>query len=705
MRNLKKLLVGAALASAPLAVMAAPGMLNPTGSTNAWDMYVMGNGAAIAQILTAITLVVTSSAFKMLMLFMAVCGFLVMAVQAGFDAGKNLVKMFTYILIVWAVTLTTTGIRANIHIIDPVTAYDSVVPNVPALVGVPAAIVSDVGHELTYRMEQGFSTPSQFSLTGGGFYNIFGQLMKDSNEIHITNSNLKMSLDAFISDCAVPAMAQGSLSLDALTTSTNLWSTLSAAKLNAVLTKYFPYDNGAALGGVSSGTAVLNAACASAGGGGIAQEGGMGATVSCATAYTCLDSDLKRHASMLLNSSANSWATTGVNTPMATLMTTAIQWAGGGMNSDATGIDPAGYFQQKALLSSMTGAFRQAAVQAGNNELMTAALVTQAEQNQKSTWVVGAQIFQNSMGYIYTVLQAFIFGLVPIVIVALMIPGLGREIFANFAQLLVWMALWMPMFAIINYLILLFAGQNFATVWNGGPSMQNQYAVSEMTNNLVIAAQFLGTMVPLLAWGVVKGGLAFTDFISHGIGNSFAAGAGSGAANGSFQTGSVSTGNVSGGKYDTASTASVGAKATNSFEGVGSALTSNDRGGSTAQGDGGSLNASVSTDDSHKTSMGHNLSASDNFSGDRRKTAGTSVGHDSGNQINSSGTLSQSRATKEGTGSNAQTGQNTQKDQSTNAEASRNKSTSNTDQRSDAAELSGGASMGSGLKGAGGGAG
>ena len=47
-------------------------------------------------------------------------------------------------------------------------------------------------------------------------------------------------------------------------------------------------------------------------------------------------------------------------------------------------------------------------------------------------------------------------GAVPIVIVALMIPGLGQKIFVNYAQILLWLTMWAPMLAVINYLVTVF---------------------------------------------------------------------------------------------------------------------------------------------------------------------------------------------------------------------------------------------------------
>jgi hypothetical protein len=139
----------------------------------------------------------------------------------------------------------------------------------------------------------------------------------------------------------------------------------------------------------------------------------------------------------------------------------------------------------------------------------------------------------------------------------------------------------MPMLALINFIITLFGTESLSTTLTqeGGLSFNNKALMTERTNNLVIAAQFLGTMTPLLTWGLVRGAMAFTEFISHGIGSSFATQAGAVAATGNFSTNNLSMDNASMNKYNTAMASTVGTQATNAFTNAGSLVNSADRGG------------------------------------------------------------------------------------------------------------------------------
>jgi len=570
MRHLKNRLIAAAFGLLPLATFA--DTISPAGK-NTWDLYVYGNGPAISAILTAIKLMIIpssgSSSFQWLLLFLATAGFLSMAVKAGFDPAKNFLKMFAYLIVVWMVTYLTRGASSNVNVMDPVTNYSSVVEGVPALVAVPASIISQVGYWLTYQIEQNFQMPnnsdsSGLNLSAGAEYNLFAKMIGDSTQYSIQDPDLKRSMAAYMSDCVVAAVARGQMSVSVLMSSPNLLQDLSAATNQAIMTRYYltelQNETSAQIAAGSFNGPTCGGASASTPGNTIGNSGfqttspGLGVLVSCQQAYTCLTADMPLMANALDQASAAQWQSTGVTVPFDTAMNSAIALAGaaGGANAQAGYASPEDFILQKAMVSSATGAFRSAATQVGNNEIMMATSLAQAEQSQKSSWVTATEIFKNMMGYVYTVLQAFIFAMVPIVVICLMIPGMGGAIFVNYIQILIWLTLWTPMLAIVNFLIEIFGSSSLGTsLGTDGLTIGNSALVSEQANNLQIVAEFMGTLVPLMTWGLVKGAMAFTEFISHGIGSSFATQAGAQAATGNMSMGNIGMDNTTMNKYNT----------------------------------------------------------------------------------------------------------------------------------------------------------
>lgn len=578
---------------------------NPDGGTD-WELFVYGNGQVVYEIFNGIKLLMVPDAgetgFRSLLLVLATLGFLVLAIAAGFDPGKNLMKMFGFVFVVWGVIFSATGLTANVLIIDlvkqdsAVVGSDNRVTNAPALVVIPAAFTSSVGKYFTEAMETYYSTPEEFKLSGGvvGQFNLFGKMLSEATQYRIKSSELKRSLSAYNADCVVPAIALGRLSgpgivpetgqpgtltgTTAILGSTNLVETLATANSSAILTTYYPYSptDTAWVSAASAERSIDTSAAA------LSQYAGGGITVSCYTAWAILSTDLAKHAAVLLEADSQTWERTGTAVPFESVFTQMLEktYAAGG-TTRAGYSQPQGFVLQTAMVNSMRGTFRAAAVQTGNNEVLQSVMLTQAEAQQKSAWAASFHVFNNMMGYVFTVLQAFIFGMTPFIVVALVIPGMGRAIFTNYAQILVWLTLWQPLLSIINFILVLFGSESVTGVVEsqGGFTMNNDSLISEKTSDLVTAAGFLGTMVPLLSWGVVKGAMAFTEFISAGVGSAFATQAGAAAATGNVSLGNMSMGNTSMNKYSTMMSSQVGVQSVDVAMGAGAMTTKQDGGG------------------------------------------------------------------------------------------------------------------------------
>jgi hypothetical protein len=579
-------------------------------------MTVYGNGQVVHDLMVGTALIMKSSGFLVLTLFLAMTAFFIMAVNAGFDPGKNLLKMFGYIFVVFGVSLGSNldnrGIVMNVFINDKVNnnillTYNPLVTDVPVLIAFPAVLTSEVGRFFTEQFETNFLNPSGydpaiFGLTGGaaGQFNLFNRMMTDAQEFRITNPELQRSVSMYMADCVIPAMARGAMTMKELSESTNLNATLSKATHKSIMTKYYFSDVPAVQEVLTGATlsAETRTALTSAASGTMAGASGNGIVMPCEDAYNSMQVQMTNHAGFLLNAAGEAWRKSGVQVPFATAMDSMLQSAGA--STGATPGSPANFIKQQAFLNQMDPAMRTAAAQTGNNVLLQSAAIAQAEQSQKSAWVSGFALFNNMMGYVFTVLQAFIFAVTPMIVVALLIPGFGSAIFKNYAQILLWLTLWEPMLALINYLITSFSISSTATslvsTSGSGPLVEgfnkaSNWVMSERTNTLTIAAQFLGTMVPMITWGIVKGAMAFTEFISHGIGSSFANTAGAAAASGSLSWNNSQMNNFSGNKFNGAMSSSVGNQETSAFYGAGTGIGTFQAGGANATANGTGINA------------------------------------------------------------------------------------------------------------------
>lgn len=123
------------------------------------------------------------------------------------------------------------------------------------------------------------------------------------------------------------------------------------------------------------------------------------------------------------------------------------------------------------------------------------------------------------------------------------------------------------MLAIVSFIVQSYGAQEVGPVLSqsGGITMANMTATSAMASNLVSAAGFLATMVPLISWGLVKGSIAFTEFITHGIGQSFAAGAAQTMATGNVSLDNFSMDNANMFKWSAAASQAMGSQGTTGY--------------------------------------------------------------------------------------------------------------------------------------------
>ena len=544
MANQKRthLLVALGALGALLAPATAFATINPVGQT-AWTLWAFGNGNVIYNLLYSAKGLVSSGGYMELVGFLSLIAIVTASVVASTNALASK-KLMATILGVWAFIAIGLQETANVVVNDPVTGYINVVPGVPALVAIPPAVISEAGYKLTQLLEQYYTLPNDLTLSGGGGFDLANSLVNDETQVQVTSPYLRATVAAFTQNCIMPALASGRLSAAALVDSTALWTmngqtgTLSQAEQSSFTPVYT---------GNSPGGTVIPCG---PGGVGKPANGATSPTVTSSQYPSVTANNAYQYISDYFNTASPDWlantASTFANTStyswLGTELASAEQWDFGTSLTQSTGET----ISQAAAVNLMKPAMRAAAVASGDSPLVTSLAVSQGQQSQVSSWATSAALFRDLAGYIFSVLQAFILGIAPIILAVVVIPGAGKRILLSYGQVLIWLALWDPTMSIINYIVALYAqGQLGPTLGSsGGFSMMNQSVITQMTSNMELAAGFLASTVPLITWGLVKGGLAFTDFVVGAVGSSFATTAGAMAATGNVSMGNFSMGNT-----------------------------------------------------------------------------------------------------------------------------------------------------------------
>lgn len=499
------LVLGLAMAGPALAdnFIGAPGVSG--GGASAWTVYAFGNAQAVADTFRALNNFASSSLFQSIVGFIAVLGVLAVGISSGFSSAVAK-KFIGYIVAVYLICYIFFGVGSGGPVVVSVEVQDQVdmtwtTPvTVPAVVGIPASLISTAGYQITRQIEASFSIPDGMKMSAGAPFNLAAAMLNDAAQANISDPNIASSMAYYVQDCVVPAIANGQMTAAELITSTDfLGGPLQQATSKSIMVATLLDPAGVGTSGIAT----------------------------CEEAYgflkTAINATGNGAASYLSNASA--WAKTPAFNVVNSAADAIARWSS---NNGIT--DGGALVKQSAVLGTFNGAFKQAAAATGNSDFLVGLNVSQAQQQQVSGWIMGAEVFNRTMGYVYAILQVFVFAITPLVLAAAMVPGLGFALLKNFGQILLWLAIWQPMLAIVNFIVVamqqpelqnaLAAASASGTTY--GFTLTNMGIISQKTANLRAAALFIGTMVPALSWGLVKGSVDFSRFVGEAVGEKFA---------------------------------------------------------------------------------------------------------------------------------------------------------------------------------------
>lgn len=544
-------------------------------SSGTWEMYVLGGASVFFDLFTAVKFMVASGAFQSLAVFLALLGFFILMVQNV--GGLDPKKIGFFFIAIFAASYLTYDAKVDLTIIDSVGANANdtsrVVTGVPATIGLPAAWISAIGEYFTNAVDSQF-TPVDTDLRKLSFsntkqLNMRAKLIEDVMEIHPYSPELTNSLGAFYRDCIFPMVANNIVRPSTLLNSNSLFAEIDAIGLSeTVLTRnYTVPEKGGELMSCHDAWTSNQPLPASSGSSTQATINNGSGAVTLNKGYR---DQITKYTNNVINTTynvsphLNSQDTTSVET--GTLGALAGAVLSNVSNADKTTV-ASDMVKSRALARSFaTGMSTNGSFASAAGDGMTTFLIEEQSLSQQTEgWRMAIETFNAMAIYIFTVLHAFIIGISPLILVLLFIPGVASKTILNYVQILAWLALWQPMLAIVNAVIVSFQDNAVATLLKTSSGNVYSPASGAMWNGLnaaidkyTLAAGFLGTMVPMISWGLVKGGMAFSQFISSGIGTSVAQGAAKNLATGALSMDSKSFNNTSANKFSTANQIATG---------------------------------------------------------------------------------------------------------------------------------------------------
>lgn len=486
--------------------------LVPSGLMAAESIYTWGYGEQAHNVLKSVSMM-TAGGGDYTLRFAAALGLFVFAFKIMVMGKDNTLQEITkYLLIVTVVGYMFWISKKQYIVEDQVDLYTSPAAlNLPVGVGTTLSIFSGIEKAFGEGMEKYFSTPTSIGIMkqGLGFQmnvhlNAAGAGIQDSDAIR--------SFNEYIANCLLPAIDNGSVDSDVISYSDNLAADL---KVNhSLLTNVY--------------------------------TSGVGATEECNTAWPKVYNQINGNYASILSTIA---AVTpgGANATFATDVGQVFKT----MYSNASNSAQAGIIQS-ALRNGLSRGMETTALATGGDAGNLAIAKAMTEQILHAGWTQAGIAAQKTLPMQKAVFTLVLMGL--IVFLALMsIIFVTMQYIKTIFMLFAVLVMWNPIAAIINFLISL-QMDKVATqvlVATGGakyPSYMTNNVISATAADYMAFLGFFGTLIPMFAYMLVKGGdsIASHMYSSIASGMSMAARAGSvPQALGNIQTGNTQAGNRS----------------------------------------------------------------------------------------------------------------------------------------------------------------
>lgn len=450
-----------------------------------WEIYAYQNSNSLFGILNAVAAIAGAATFKSALAITAFCGFV--AALAAYAIAPHKLQGWQWLASVTLVLSVLFVPRVTVGIIDKTGGSPpSIVGNVPLGLAVFGSLSSTVGNALTELYEMAMQVlpgpaalPSELTYQKNGL--LFGnRLIKEASGVVFQHPSFRMDLINFINNCTIYDLASGDISADVFATSDNVWPLMAS-------------PNPARF------TTVTDAA-------------GAQVVVQCTEAYQKLNARMPAQVERIKGTLAFKLNPTLPGVVAASIVAGQIQQAyiKNGIASAAT--DAADIIRQNALINAVNDTSLIVGQRINDPASMLLAVGrAQAVAQTNAAWVNNGKIAEQALPVIRNAIEALTYAIFPIVVLLLMMTN-GQETMKglkNYLSVLVWIQLWPPLYAVLNYMAMIFAAQELAAASTVGSGVNS---LSLMTSSSIYSTAISGEAVvgyltlsiPLIAWAGLK---------------------------------------------------------------------------------------------------------------------------------------------------------------------------------------------------------
>lgn len=447
------------------------------------EIITYGGGGLLTQLFNAIAMLMGRNAYDSILQIagltgFAVCGWMLATQQNDLKTGLMWFAKIVLVMDLLVIPKTTVAIHDAVAAANGLDAAYHAVDNVPVSLAVLAVVTSQIGHGLTALTEAAFSSPTvgRFGTTGLMFA---ARLVNQTTHLPPMDPALSRDLQHFVRQCIFPEMMHGRITARDMVGTDNVWDLFKVTASPARVFRYQGALTNCADPGIISALDQSVRLFTAQGDSRLAKRLGLPYSKTDRNAQTraLLFQHIPNAYHFLTQQSGNGFSATNIlqQALMRHVITDAVLTQGAALNA-----------------SAITDTFMRIKSDVQN------AVHASESAFQASEWLPWVQVM----------LTALLYAMFPVMVVLVLIPGFGR-IAVTYVKLLLWLQLWAPITAIIqfcsNYALQQQGAHIFAT--HGDTlSLVTIAALGDASSHAIMVAKNMLLSVPFIAGFFVLGG-------------------------------------------------------------------------------------------------------------------------------------------------------------------------------------------------------
>lgn len=488
-----------------------------------WEIFAYQNSDSLFGIFNAIAAIRGSDTYLSAMAGVAFCGFIAALLAYAFAPQKlQGWQWLATVVLVYSVLFVP---RVTVGIVDKTGgAPVKIIDNVPFGLAMFGGVTSTVGTTITELFETAFQVipgnanlPSELTYQKNGL--LFGnRLIRETGSVVFQDPNFRTDLINFIHNCTMFDLIDGTIDPTTFSRSDDVWSLMGNPNPARFTT--------------------------------LASVGGSVSTDTCPNAYNALSARIPAQVSLIQGKLAFQLNPTLPAAAASSVIANQIQQAYIRNHIANAAASAADIIRQNAMLNAINDTGKIIGQKINDPaSIILAVGQAQAVAQTNAAWINNGKIAEQALPVVRNVVEALAYALFPLVVLLLFLTS-GRETMMalkNYLGVLIWIQLWPPLYAILNYMASIYAASELSAAADIGSGAK---ALSLLTASPIFAnaissqavVGYLTISIPVIAWAAIK---RMENLGSAMVGSLSGLQSATATASGSAANGNVNMGNVS----------------------------------------------------------------------------------------------------------------------------------------------------------------